>query len=361
MNIPPTLRLVAPRAAGIWLVTRLALLVATLTSDWSSWHFWDATFYEHIATTGYDPHDHRLAAYFPLYPLLTHGVMLPGVEFNAAALVVSSLALLVALIAMGCLAWQESGRQDVALLVVGLLACLPLSFFLSAMYPDGLFIALAVLALYCVRTERWRLASLPLAAAIVTRPFGALLCLAVWVAYAAERRYRVSEAVALVGVPTLAFVTWALVLMIAYRDPLAFLHVEHTGFGHAFWWPWQTLALQAQEFIALPAWRAHMLLDIIPPFACLAVAIIMARRWPLVYIAYTLLVVVVCLTTPVTASGQYAMVSAGRYTFAAIPVLLACGDWLQRAPRLVAAAILAASFVLQIGLTVYVLHGGWIV
>jgi hypothetical protein len=231
------------------------------------------------------------------------------------------------------------------------------------MYADALFLALTAATLYLARSERWLLASLPLAAAVVTRPFGLALCLAVWIAYAALRRFQLVEALALLLVPTVAFAEYLLILALQYHDPFAFVHVEGSAFGRSLAWPWQTIALQAQEIVSAD-WglRAHMLLDLLPVLVCLIVLVCYVRTRPVLYSLVTGFALILCLISPVvSAYGQYALISAGRYTLAAVPVFLVLGERLAGLPRPVAVSLLAASLALQLGLIIFVLHGGWIV
>jgi hypothetical protein len=360
LPLPPTLRKVAPRAALIWAVSRvvhLALTFTTLTGDplqrLGRWYFWDAGFYWGIAARGYTPDDPRLAAYFPLYPLLVFLLMHITPEL-IAALVISSLALLAALIAVG---WLSNGAWAPMLL----LAASPLAFFFSGIYADGLFVAFAAGALLAYQRERWTLCGICAASAVVTRPFGMALVAALIIAALLERRaWDVS--LWLSAVPGLFLQCYVILCAVQYHDPLAFVDIERSSFGRSNLLPWQTLWLQAQEFVSMPSVRLHMLLDIIPVLVCIVTLVFMARRWPLAWTLYVAFALLLILTTPVTdAHGQYALVSAGRYTYALVPVLLACATWLERLPRVLTAALLAASSALQIGLTVFVLHGGWIV
>jgi Gpi18-like mannosyltransferase len=357
MTIPPTLRLVAPRAALIWAVTRLVYLVVTLTSGApfaQRWIFWDANYYYAIAQKGYPATDHLLPAYFPLFPLLIRGAMFVVLPEIVAAIAASSLTFLAALIAVG---WLADGDWAPMLL----LAASPLAFFLSGIYADGLFVALAAGALLAYRHERWALCGVLAALSMVARPFGVALVAALIIAALAERRgWRVW--LWLAALPEMLFEIWATYLYATYDDPLEFAHAERVVFGRALTWPWQTIWLQAKEFVSMPAVRAHMLLDIIPAIVCVAMLVIMWKRWPLAWTLYVAFALLLMLITPVTdATGQYALISAGRYTYAAVPVLLASATYLQRLPRPAIAGLLAASFALQIGLLWFVLHGGWIV
>jgi hypothetical protein len=350
------LRLVAPRAVLIWAISREAAVMMTWLAGapyGMRWYFWDGGFYWGIAGHGYIPSDPWLGAYFPLYPLAIRAGMLVAPEV-VAALVVSSLSFLAALIVVG---WLANGAWAPMLL----LAASPLAFFFTGMYADGLFVALVAGALLAYQRSRWTLCGVLAALSTVTRPFGLALVAALVIAALLERRgWRVW--LWLAALPSLLLVCYASYLTILYHDPLEFAHVEQTVFGRSLLWPWQTVYLQAQEFIGSPSLRPHMLLDLVPVIVCAIALVVMARRWPLAWTLYVAFALLLMLITPVTnAIGQYALISAGRYTYAAVPVLLACATSLERWPRAAAAAALVASFALQMGLTIYVLQGGWLV
>jgi Mannosyltransferase (PIG-V) len=136
---------------------------------------WDATWYLSIAHAGY-----RYTAetvFFPLYPGL---VALGGapVEGGASAvlvaIVVSSACALAALFLLHRLVELDLG-PEVARSAVWVLAWLPVALFLSAVYPESLFLALVIGAFYAGRLGRWWLAGLLGALAAATRNSGVLL------------------------------------------------------------------------------------------------------------------------------------------------------------------------------------------
>jgi len=96
MTIPPLLRLVAPRAAVIWLVARVVDALLTLIAGApfaGRWEFFDGYYYSGIVDHGYWPQDPALSAYFALYPLLVRAVMSVTPELVAALLAVFLVAL----------------------------------------------------------------------------------------------------------------------------------------------------------------------------------------------------------------------------------------------------------------------------
>jgi hypothetical protein len=135
---------------------------------------WDAYWYLEIARHGYDPSG-RDAAFFPGYPLLTRAIdeVTPLGEVGAA-LLVSNVAFLAALIVLHGLTRREYG-EDVARRAVILLAIFPTSFFFLAPYSESLFLLFTLLTFWWCRQDRWFLAAAAAACAVATRTTGVLL------------------------------------------------------------------------------------------------------------------------------------------------------------------------------------------
>jgi hypothetical protein len=130
---------------------------------------WDFAWYRRIAEHGYPAgRVAREDAFFPLWPLLLAALRPLGSSLAAALVAVPASAL--AFLGVARLA-PEPRRAAVAL------ACLPGSFTLLLLYPDGL--ALAAAAGACLLASRGRAvpASLLGALAAVARPNGFLTCL----------------------------------------------------------------------------------------------------------------------------------------------------------------------------------------
>jgi Gpi18-like mannosyltransferase len=150
------------------------------------WQHFDSGFYLGIAQTGYDGPNmlHRMSnwAFFPLYPLLIRLVALPfGSDmdtYRLAGLFVANCAALVAVVYLYKLTTLEFGRATAARAVL-YLALFPMSFYLSAIYPESLFLALVVSCMYYTRLRRWWLAGLLGGLATLTRPQGVLLAIVV--------------------------------------------------------------------------------------------------------------------------------------------------------------------------------------
>lgn len=358
---------------NVWLITRaldVAVTLASLTGPvgarFQRWYFDDALQYVGIAQGGYS--NLRHAAYWPLYPLLVNGLLRIGLPWQVAALAISNGAYLAAAILCGWLVWRETRQERVAMWAVAALAVSPLALFLGAMYADSLFVALVASVWLAARSGQWRWAGVALGLAVVTRPFGVALALALAVAWARQRRpWR--EALWLVGPSALTIGAFLAMLWRVYGDLWAPFVAESRLFGHAFRWPWQTLVVATRQLVAAAAattwgWtQAHMLLDDTLLALCLLVALLMVRRWPVSFTLYTLAVVALCLVSPVLfAQGQYALISDGRYCYAAAPLLqLPLGGLLARWRWPLSVVVCALSLGTQLALTAFVLRGGWLV
>ena len=135
---------------------------------------WDSTWYLSIAHSGYA---HAAdTVFFPLYPGLVALLSAPlgGMAVVFVGMIVSSACALAALILLHRLVELDFG-SEVACNAVWILAWLPVSLFLSAVYPESLFLLLVIGAFYAGRLGRWWLAGLLGALAAATRNSGVLL------------------------------------------------------------------------------------------------------------------------------------------------------------------------------------------
>jgi hypothetical protein len=151
---------------------------------------WDSSWYLVIAHYGYRPDLGAFtaprAAFFPLYPLGLRAVSWLGTPPVLAGVLLSTLALALALYGIhrlttlefrdGALALAGTTRaREVARLAVLLTAFAPMAFFLSAVYSESLFLALSVGVFWSARRGRWAAAGALCALAGATRSAGILL------------------------------------------------------------------------------------------------------------------------------------------------------------------------------------------
>jgi hypothetical protein len=151
-------------------------------SLWFMWLHFDGGFYIDIARHGYwgasTLHDRSNWAFFPLYPWIISclGWLFGSKEdaYLIAGVLISNIASLVAIGYLYALIFREFGKRAARLAVL-YLALFPMSFYLSAIYPEALFLAFAIASIYYARRQSWFLAGLLGGLAALTRAQGLLL------------------------------------------------------------------------------------------------------------------------------------------------------------------------------------------
>jgi len=147
----------------------------------------DALWFLRIAADGYSTNDGS-AAFFPLYPLTVRAVStLIGHHPLAAALLVSNLAFLGALIVLYRLTASEYSEATARHSVL-YASLFPTSFFFFAPYSESLFLLLAVTSFWGARKGRWWLAGVAGAGAALTRSIGVTIAIALVVEALHQKR-----------------------------------------------------------------------------------------------------------------------------------------------------------------------------
>lgn len=277
--------------------------------DWSAmltaWERWDALWYLRIAAHGYSPHDGS-AAFFPGYPLLVRAVgWLAGGHLLLAAYLVSSVALVIALVTVYRLTEYEFDT-DLARRTVLLLCIFPTSFFFFAPYSESLFLALAAGALLSARRSNWPAATVLAAGATATRSIGVMVGAAIAVESARQALVARRAAAAAPGsgrsiaggvLRTLAVAVGSLAGIVAYLgwwwatagSPRLPFEAEG-GWQRHLQWPWVTLWQGAREglrWIGVYA-GGYQLIDLLIVAVVLAAAVWAALRTPLMFRVYTI-------------------------------------------------------------------------
>ena len=222
----------------------------------------DAVWYLRLADEGWSPND-ASAAFFPLYPLTVRAVawVTPGDDL-LAALLVSNLAFLGALLALFALTAEAFGDR-VARRAIVVAAIFPTAFFFLAPYTESLFLLLSVLAFREARHDRWGRVAVFGALAALTRSVGillipALLLDAIGLGRAGGPRAlgaRLAGAAAIALGPLSWFAWWG----VAHGNWLAPLDAQ-ADWGRELQLPWVSLG-HAVEF----AWtyQSYWLLDLL--------------------------------------------------------------------------------------------------
>ncbi|MFH8797397.1 glycosyltransferase family 39 protein [Streptomyces sp. NPDC017941] len=158
---------------------------------------WDSLWYTRVAEFGYgwevtlpDGSVHSNLAFFPLLPWLERALSaVSPLSYADAGLVVSAVASLCAAGGIFAVADLLYGRRA-GVCAVALWAVLPVGIVQSMAYSESLFTALAAWALYATLSGRWVTAGVLASLAGLTRPVGAAVVAALWVAVVLDARRR---------------------------------------------------------------------------------------------------------------------------------------------------------------------------
>ena len=353
----PFWTLVAVRAA-FWVATAFTLLWAPLPADavpvervagaWGdlllgTFAHWDAQWFLHVARDGYNP---TSAAFFPLYPALVHGLAWV-VRSELAAGTRLSLA------AGGAAAWAlheiarpllgRGGARDTVLL----LALFPTAYVFTAVYSDGLFLALSTASfLAALRGRAWTSGILG-GLAVASRLVGLALLPALLYLLWPRRERQALRPLPLVLLPA-ALLLYALYLQHAVGDWMAWRHAQtgewqrETGaLGPltGLWWAIQAGGHGGLETLRhLPAGLAFTQADRIAFWNALSLLLLVVAVW-LTWVAwrrlgpafglYSAATLVVVLWAP---SKGFPLVSLPRFLMDDFPVVLTLAALVQGRP-----------------------------
>lgn len=249
-----------------WLVTRVALLVAGLAAPalvpraegsgvwdptaapWlNMWTRWDGLEYLLITHEGYSyvPGRESNIAFAPLLPLLMKlGTLVGGGSYDASiatALVVSNGALLVGLWYVYLLARADLGVEAARRAVLYVLV-FPTTLFLSAVYPESLFLALTAASFWFARRGRWWRAAALGSLAALARPYGVIAVVPLAFEYLAQRGFqvrRIRRDVLALSVLPLALLGWWGYLYGLTGEPFAAQRAL-SAWDRRFVPPWET-------------------------------------------------------------------------------------------------------------------------
>ncbi|MEU8775989.1 glycosyltransferase family 39 protein [Streptomyces sp. NPDC048606] len=285
---------------------------------------WDSLWYARIAAEGYGyevvlPSGavHSNLAFFPLLPWLERAVAaVTGLSYGSAGLVVSAVAGLAAAWGVFAVADRLHGRRA-GVWAVALWAALPVGIVQSMAYSESLFTALAAWALHHALRGHWVAAGVLAAGAGLTRPVGAAVVAAVWVAAVlaarrGERSRRMALGVLLAPMGAAAYVLW--VGRHTGGGLLGYLDVQ-AGWGNGFDGGW-AFARFIGARLASPAFPAGLGLLVGVALVLWLYGLCVRRRLPAALLVYAGIVVALALC----ASGYFG--SKPRLLLPAFPLLL---------------------------------------
>ncbi len=330
---------------------------------WLMWQRFDSGFYLGIAQHGYWPastlHSASNWVFYPLYPLLISivGFLFGGSSdaYSLAGLLISNVAALIAVSFLYLLVRNEFGRQ-IATCTVLYLSLFPTSFYLSAIYPESLFLAFSIACIYYARKHYWWLAGLCGGLATLTRVQGILLLVPVAWEYwqvlsdryaplpdmssntltkrgrawltsrlrglllAGRELRNWLSGLSLLLIPSglLAFMIYAKIMT---GDFLATFHNDQWGWGRQLSYPWRLLIYSIRHpIMGEPMNWNFWVLNIILAFVFLGFTVWAFRRLPMIYALYTAVMVLLPLSANL-------LNSIGRLYLVVFPVPILLALW----------------------------------
>jgi hypothetical protein len=290
----------------------------------------------------------------------------------AAGLLVTNVSFALALYLLHRLVLLDCDRET-AERTVTYLALFPTALFFFTAYAEALYLACCLGCVYALRRRRWWLAGVCGLAATLTRELGVLLLVPcamevyAYVRHARPARHDVHRALlSLMAIPAglLAFIAF---LQVRLGNGLLFLRAQE-AWGRSIAPPWQGPLLVVRRINHLDlhlsahtrvAEQTLMAIDL--SFLILFVALgVLACWWlPRSYAAYTAVVLLAILMTPVSGSDQpLALMSDSRFVVTIFPPFIVLG-MLGRG-KSTDRLVLALSLALLVLFTNVFVRGRWI-
>lgn len=306
------------------------LLTGGERSPWDRFANWDGYWYRSIATVGYeyaDDNAQHSIAFFPLYPLITRGLMSLGISFPVAGTIVNNLAFLGALLVLYNWVKERQGINT-ARWATAVLAWCPFSLYGTTTYTEGLFLLLSTLSLQAFDRNQHIKAGIFGALTTATRITGIALVPAFLLVAWRERRPAIAYAAAIATISGLLL--FMLYCAIDFGEPLAFLRAQRGWHGYTggSWSPWPKLLARV---LTLRRGLAVAFIDatkIVMFFGGGYILWLTRSKLPRVAFIYGL-----CSLALLFSSGSVVN-SVNRYSYAIVSLSFALGLLLARRPRI---------------------------
>jgi len=284
---------------------------------------WDAAFYADIAGRGYDAVGTDGLRFFPLFPLMARVVaVIPGVDAGLAIVLVANASALALGFVLYRLAWHERHDERFARRAVWLVYLVPPAFVLVMGYAEATLMLLGAITLLALRRQQWWLAAGAGVLAGGCRPVGLLLAVPAFVEAIQHRRAMTSREVTArvfaVGAPLagcFAYLSWAADRTDDFFAPLR-IQEDPTRRG-SMRFPVTNITDVYRDFATGDHDTAG--LHLLTVVVCIALVVVLARRWPASYTAYA----GVALAVGLSARN---LDSLERYCLSTLPFVLALAD-----------------------------------
>jgi hypothetical protein len=278
------------------------------------WGRWDSTWYYLISIGGYVKP--IMYAWYPFYPLLIRAVTFIVRDAFIAGLVVSNVALVIACVYLYKLACLDV-RHDAAMRSVRYMLLWPTAFVLSAVLTESTFLALTLAAFYYARKDKWLLVGVLGCCMALTRIIGVFMILPLEFIYF-KRLYvpprsidikKVRPDILSLLLMPLGALGWVLFNYVKTGDPFAFFHVQTI---------WHRYAAGVIKVLTTAfSGSANEIVWASCGIAALVVLVVFVRKMPFAYWLYSMLVLLVPLST--------GTMSVPRYTLVIFPYFILLG------------------------------------
>ena len=308
-------------------------------STWDATNKWfrfllryDSGWYLHIATHGYSYNgndlDKQTIVFNPLYPALIKGLTFFGLSHAASAVIVTNVAIVIAIIVLTKLV-AEQYDNETAVLSVAFLSFFPGSLFFSAAYTESLtFLCIVCFFLFLLR-KRFVLAACFAGLCFASRSTGlVLLAPLAWEIFRHywpnQRRRLLIEGALCMLIATAGLWLYMIYLWAAFRAPFAFMTAlgawnEGSHFGNPLllqpvFKAFVDLRYQLQNFIADPNALSFVLFVVF-----VAAVIVFRKRMPT---SFLLFCAGALLLPYFTRTGGVGFASFIRYELLVFPVFI---------------------------------------
>ena len=314
------------------------------------WMHWDSTYHLEIAQHGYPVSDPKLLAFPPL-PWMLDGALAPALHMSelAAAMLVSALAEITALVLLYRLAERDLGRLGACFAVVALLA-FSSAFFLAAPYAEPFQLACICGSFLAARNRRWPVAGILVALATLSKLWSIVAVIPLLVeCWSSEvtRRRMVAASLSVVVPPLLALAGFLAFAWQQFGNALLPISVEKL-WGKALAPPWVAVAQGVQAVVG-----RHLVLGL-DLVALLLLAVAAVYVFTRVRRSYGVLLGVSVLALACTSE----LTSTNRLALAAFPLFIAVAHAALRR-RAVLVVWCAAGVPLQLLLISHFATGTW--
>lgn len=251
-----------------WLI--LLLIIGYASETFSHWdgiktcayrlyppyYRWDSSWYSGIAQKGYTSYStekNSTAAFWPLYPATINlfyqitKIRPPKIAFILS--IFYSLLTIIMLYRLLKLDYAE--KKCFQIILVFLL--FPSSFFLISVYPESLFVFLALVSFYFGRKKTWFLAGVTSALLALTKPYGVLIMPALFMEYLESIDWKWKNLLQKKSwlwlfLPIISVLSFAYYNYIHFGEPFAFAIAQKT-WGRNFGNPFISLYTEAKYYL----------------------------------------------------------------------------------------------------------------